>query len=229
VVLGRLRPDSRKLLVTLHRRENASLVRAATSAIERVITAHPDVEVVWVLHLNGIRSQVTAELGHHPHVHLLEPQSYGTFVHLMKAAHFILSDSGGVQEEAPVLGKPVLVLRRETERVEAVEAGSAWVVGCGSEAIEHACHRLLTDPALYESMSRPRSPFGDGHASERIVRALQTFYQPSTAGPVLGSWPPARRRSLGMLSIPAPSSAPRQSVSPPRGRQSVRVSKPPIV
>jgi UDP-N-acetylglucosamine 2-epimerase len=227
-VLGRLRPHSRKLLVTLHRRENATLVRTVTSAIERVIAAHPDVEVLWVLHLNGIRSEVTAQLGNHPSVHLLEPQSYKSFVHLMKSAYFVLSDSGGVQEEAPVLGKPVLVLRRETERMEAVEAGSSWVVGCGNEAIEQACHRLLDDPALYQSMSQPRSPFGDGHASEQIVRALQEFFQPSTAASFFGSWPPAKRRELGILSIPVPPNPPPQGIPARRSRPSLRALKWPV-
>jgi UDP-N-acetylglucosamine 2-epimerase (non-hydrolysing) len=191
-IIRRLRPDSRKLLVTLHRRENASLVCAATTAVKELIAEYPDIDVLWVLHVNGIRHRVMSELADHPSIHLLEPQSYRAFVHLMKAAHFILSDSGGVQEEAPVLGKPVLVLRTETERFEAVEAGSSLVVGCSTGSIKDACYRLLNDPVLYRSMSTPRSPFGDGHASERIVKALAAFYSTDKRSPFLTSLPPPR-------------------------------------
>lgn len=191
--LRQTRPSSRKLLVTLHRRENAGLVTAATTAVQRILASYPDVEVMWVLHLNGIRAKVTAELSDRARVHLLEPQSYRAFVHLMKASHFILSDSGGVQEEAPALGKPVLVLRDETERVEAVEAGSARVVGCTQTGIERACRELLNDPVRYAAMSQRRSPFGDGHASERIADALETFFEGDVTGPFMGSWPPPRR------------------------------------
>jgi UDP-N-acetylglucosamine 2-epimerase (non-hydrolysing) len=201
-LLAKLRPDSRKLLVTLHRRENASAVEAATSAVRRIVDAYPDVEVLWVLHLNGIRAKVTRALADNPRVHLLEPQGYRTFVHLMKAAHFILSDSGGVQEEAPVLGKPVLVLRNETERMEAIEAGSSRVVGCRSHVIERVCHELLQDKATFEAMAQPRSPFGDGHASERIVDALERFYEP-VQSPFLGSWPPGRRAFHRTFEVPA--------------------------
>jgi UDP-N-acetylglucosamine 2-epimerase (non-hydrolysing) len=179
-------------LVTLHRRENASSVRAATDAIKQVIASHPDVEVLWVLHLNGIRKKVISELEGVPSVQLLEPQSYKAFVHLMKASHFILSDSGGVQEEAPALGKPVLVLRGETERMEAVEAGSSMVVGCATASIRDACCRLLRDADLYATMSRKRSLFGDGQASVRILQALNAFYRFEIGSPFLASWPPAR-------------------------------------
>lgn len=191
-VLGRMQPTGRKLLVTLHRRENANLVHAATTAVERILAAYPDVEVMWVLHMNGIRAKVTSALSDRPRVHLLEPQSYRSFVHLMKASHFILSDSGGVQEEAPLLGKPVLVLRDETERMEAVEAGSARLVGCSLDVIESACRRLLDDDEAYCAMAQPRSPFGDGHASERIVDSLEKFFEGEVTGPFMGSWPPPR-------------------------------------
>lgn len=200
-VLSTLRPDSRKLLVTLHRRENASAVDAATSAVRNIVDAYPDVEVLWVLHLNGIRAKVTGALESHPRVRLLEPQGYRSFVHLMKAAHLILSDSGGVQEEAPMLGRPVLVLRNETERMEAVEAGSSRVVGCRAQVIERVCHELLQDRAAYDAMAQPRSPFGDGHASERIVDALERFYEPDVS-PFHGSWPPGRRAFHRSFEVP---------------------------
>jgi len=175
-ILAQLRPGTRRVLVTLHRRENSELVPNVITALRRLLLTHPDVEVLWLLHRNGIRDQVRDALATHPDVHLIEPQAYTSFVHLMKAAHLILTDSGGVQEEAPSLGKAILILRDETERPEAVEAGSARLVGCDSDRILHWCHRLLDEPALYEHMSQPRSPFGDGFASRRIVDALRRFY-----------------------------------------------------
>jgi UDP-N-acetylglucosamine 2-epimerase (non-hydrolysing) len=175
-ITGRFRPGSRRLLVTVHRRENAELVGEATSAMESVLEWFPDVEVLWILHLNRTRETVAERLRHHPRVHLVEPQSYKTFVQLMKGADLILSDSGGVQEEAPFLGKPVLVLRDETERGEAVEAGCARLTGCRQQAIERACTELLTDEVAYARMARPRHLFGDGHASARIVDALRKHY-----------------------------------------------------
>jgi UDP-N-acetylglucosamine 2-epimerase len=175
-ILQGLRPGARRILVTLHRRENAEYLSDITASIQRVAMHHPDVEVLWILHLNGMRERIQAALENCQSVHLLEPQSYCSFVQLMKASHFILTDSGGVQEEGPVLGKPVLVMRTETERPEAVEAGSSWLVGCQAAEISRACHKLLQNDALYAKMSQPRSPFGDGHASERIYDTMRRFY-----------------------------------------------------
>jgi UDP-N-acetylglucosamine 2-epimerase len=175
-ILGGLTPGSRRLLVTLHRRENTDLVGEAADAVRQLVMTHPDVEVLWILHLNNIRKKVIESLDAHPRVHLLEPQSYRTFVHLMKGAYAILTDSGGVQEEAPTLGPPTLVMRNDTERPEAVEAGSSLVVGCDSRGIVTHGARLLDDPAFYAEMSQPRSPFGDGHAAERVVAALEAYY-----------------------------------------------------
>jgi len=175
-ILAKLRPDTRRVLVTLHRRENASALEGVIAAVRRLVMTRPNVEVMWILHMNGLRAQIVDAFASHPSVHLIEPQSYPSFVHLMKAAHIILTDSGGVQEEAPILGKAILVLRDETERQEAVEAGSAKLVGCDRDRVLHWCQRLFDEPALFAHMSEPRSPFGDGFASRRIVEAFQRFY-----------------------------------------------------
>jgi UDP-N-acetylglucosamine 2-epimerase (non-hydrolysing) len=175
-ILSRLTPGSQRLLVTLHRRENHDRVHEVTSAIRRLRMSHPNLEVLWVLHANGMRSKVIEGGGDIPGVHLLEPQPYQVFVHLMRSVDIVASDSGGVQEEAPVFGKPLLVLRDETERQEAIEAGCARLVGCDSGRIVAACHRLLADPDAYQVMSRVKSPFGDGYASERIVGAIAGHY-----------------------------------------------------
>ena len=111
-------------------------------------------------------------LGSHPRVWLVEPLGYEPFVLAMKSAHVIPSDFGGIQEEAPALGKPVLVLRNTTERPEAVEAGTARLVGTEVDAIVSACEQLLTDPNVYRAMAQAKNPFGDGHASERILDVL---------------------------------------------------------
>lgn len=167
---------ARYLLVTLHRRENKPHVAEVTAAMRELVLERDDVDVCWLLHLNDIRAEVLGDLLGHPRIHLIEPQSYSAFVHLMKRSTLILTDSGGVQEEAPALGRPVLVLRDETERPEAVEAGSAEVVGCHRRRLLERCRHLLSDDAAYARMSTPRFPFGDGQASKRIVRALERFY-----------------------------------------------------
>jgi UDP-N-acetylglucosamine 2-epimerase (non-hydrolysing) len=183
-------PPTRMVLVTLHRRENAESVRNVTAAVRQLAMWHPDVRVLWILHHNAIRHTVVEALGEHPAVTLVEPQPYRVFVKLMQAAELILSDSGGVQEEAPVLGKPLLVLREQTERPEAVEAGSARVVGCHTATVVAVANELLSDSAAYAAMSRKRSPFGDGRAADRIVRAMQQYFDPGGAGRV-SSLPPS--------------------------------------
>jgi UDP-N-acetylglucosamine 2-epimerase len=132
------------------------------------------VSVVYPVHPNpNVRASVARHLEGKPHVHLLPPVSYHQFVHLMKRAHFILTDSGGIQEEAPGLSKPVLVLRERTERPEAVAAGTARIVGTDPARIRAAVDELLTDPAAYAKMATAVNPFGDGHAAERIAHALE--------------------------------------------------------
>jgi UDP-N-acetylglucosamine 2-epimerase (non-hydrolysing) len=175
-ILGACSPGSRRLLVTLHRRENIELAGPAAEALARVARERPDVEVLWILHANETKARVTAALAGCPSVQLLPPQPYPTFVRLLAAAAVVLTDSGGVQEEAPALGCPVLVLRDATERPEAVEAGSARIVGCRPDAISAECGRVLDDEALNHSMARPRALFGDGHAAERIAATLVQFF-----------------------------------------------------
>jgi UDP-N-acetylglucosamine 2-epimerase (non-hydrolysing) len=163
------------LLVTLHRRENAALAGSVASAV-RELTRRSDVEVLWIRHPNATATAAVAALEGAPGVRVLDPQPYAVFVGLMQRARAVLTDSGGVQEEAPVLGVPVVVLRTETDRPEAVLAGNAVVTGADTAAIVRACTELLDDPEVHARRSRAVSPFGDGKAAERIVTALEQRY-----------------------------------------------------
>ncbi len=165
----------RLLLVTAHRRENwGEPMHRICIALRRLVERHPDIEVAFAVHPNPrVRSVVREVLGGVGRIHLLEPLDYVAFVHLMKRAYLILTDSGGIQEEAPSLGKPVLVLREVTERPEGVEAGVLKVVGTDVEAIVKEASLLLEDDAAYHAMAQRRNPYGDGRASERIVEALR--------------------------------------------------------
>jgi UDP-N-acetylglucosamine 2-epimerase (non-hydrolysing) len=164
------------MLVTAHRRESfgaplESICKGLAELASR--TNGRGVNVVYPVHPNpNVRLAVDRHLMGRDNVCLLPPLDYQRFVHLMRRAHLILTDSGGIQEEAPSLGKPVLVLRERTERPEAVEAGTAKVIGCRSEAIVAEVDRLLTDEVAYRAMATAQNPFGDGHASGRIVDAL---------------------------------------------------------
>ncbi len=162
------------VLVTGHRRESfGDGFRRICEALRILAEHHPEVEIVYPIHLNPqVQEPVHRTLSAVPNVHLLAPLAYPTFVRLMDRCNFILTDSGGVQEEAPALGKPVLVMREVTERPEGVEAGTARLVGTDPERIVAEAERLLTDRAAYRSMSKAHNPFGDGQAAERIVRAL---------------------------------------------------------
>lgn len=166
--------DKRLILITAHRRENfgeplRNICRAVLSLVER----NPDVQVVFPVHPNpNVTEPVMAILGQHPRILLCEPLDYRPFIAMMKRAYLILSDSGGVQEEAPALGKPVLVLRRETERPEAVEQGVVKLVGTGHDEIVEAVQALLDDPHVYAAMARGISPYGDGLAAGRITQVL---------------------------------------------------------
>ncbi|HVK03733.1 MAG TPA: UDP-N-acetylglucosamine 2-epimerase (non-hydrolyzing) [Armatimonadaceae bacterium] len=170
--------QGRMILVTAHRRENwGEPMARICSAILAIVERFPDVHVVLPLHKNPVvREVVEPLLGGRDRILLTEPQEYVPFVHLMKAAHFVLTDSGGAQEEAPGLGKPVLVLRRTTERPEGVHSGNARLVGTDTENVVAEATRLLSDPAAYEAMSRAASPYGDGDAARRIREwVFQTF------------------------------------------------------
>ncbi len=176
--LAALDPKLRLVLVTTHRRESfGDPLRATCAAIADLVTRFPDVEVVLPVHPNPhVKGTVEALLCDTPRVRLIQPVDYLEFVHLMARAHLILTDSGGVQEEAPSLGKPVLVLRNTTERPEGVEAGTAVVVGTDRERIVETASTLLSSKAAYERMATAVSPYGDGRASERIVAALEQRY-----------------------------------------------------
>lgn len=165
--------NRRVILVTTHRRENfgGGMTRIADALLE--IVARPDVAIVLPLHPNpNVRDVLGVRLASHPRVEIIAPQEYSDFVRLLSAAEIVLTDSGGIQEEAPALGKPVLVMRDTTERPEALDAGTARLVGTNSERIVSEVQQLLDDQEHYLSMSRAHNPFGDGHASERIVRIL---------------------------------------------------------
>ena len=165
----------RILLVTTHRRENlGEPMREIYQALREVVRDYPDVEVVFPVHKNpAVRSVVDDELGGLERVHLIEPMDYEPFINLISRSYLVLSDSGGIQEEAPSLGKPVLVLRNTTERPEAVDAGTVRLIGTGREAVALETRRLLDNEAFYERMANAVNPYGDGQASERIVRAIR--------------------------------------------------------
>jgi UDP-N-acetylglucosamine 2-epimerase (non-hydrolysing) len=169
--------SKRMILVTGHRRENfGEGFLNICRGIRTVARRHPEVEIAYPVHLNpNVQRPVHSILGHLPNVHLLEPQPYLPFVFLMDVSSLILTDSGGVQEEAPSLGKPVLVMRDRTERTEAVKAGTVRLVGTSSRKIVTEIERLLTNRSAYLTMSRAHNPYGDGKSSGRIVRALRTY------------------------------------------------------
>ena len=172
-MLPRLHPGRRLILVTGHRRENfdGGLARVAHGL--RHLAERGDVEIVYPVHLNpNVQQAANSVLGGHPAIHLIPPLDYLPFVHLMRQAALIITDSGGVQEEAPSLGKPVLVTRDTTERPEAVTAGTVRLVGTDTEQLVAEAARLLDDPSAYEAMSFAHNPYGDGHAANRIVERV---------------------------------------------------------
>lgn len=179
-----LDPHKRLVLVTAHRRENfGEPFRAICRAIRALADRHPDIQVVYPVHPNPNVQRVTRELlAGHPRIKLCAPLDYTAFVEAQKRAYLILTDSGGVQEEAPALGKPVLVLRTETERPEAIEAGVARLVGTSEERIVHEASLLLDDERAYRAMARGASPYGDGESAQRIVRILRRALCPENTG-----------------------------------------------
>ena len=168
-----LDPRRRLILVTGHRREAfGEGFRQICRALAE-LSRRDDVQIVYPVHLNpNVRAPVFEILGGHPAIHLIEPLNYLDFVWLMQRADLILTDSGGIQEEAPSLGKPVLVMRETTERPEGIEAGTARLVGTNAERIIGESSRLLDDPAEYAAMSAIKNPYGDGTASDAIVKDL---------------------------------------------------------
>ena len=169
--------DKRKLiLVTGHRRENfGDGFERICRALKR-LSVGEEVELIYPVHLNpNVQEPVRRILGHCPNIYLTEPLYYLPFVYLMERSYMIITDSGGVQEEAPSLGKPVLVLRETTERPEAVDAGTAKLVGTDENLIVQEAHRLLKNTSVYETMSQAHNPYGDGQASKRIAKACKQF------------------------------------------------------
>lgn len=169
-----LASGKRIILMTAHRRENlGEPLYNITRAVRRVAEAFEDTEVIYPVHLNpAVRSVANEVLGGHPRIHLIDPLEAGDMHNAMARSYLIMTDSGGLQEEAPSLGKPVLVLRRETERPEAVEAGTVRLAGTEEDVIFNMASELLSDKAEYDKMAKAVNPYGDGHACERIVNAI---------------------------------------------------------
>lgn len=172
-----LESQSPIILITGHRRENFGKgFEAICDAVARLAKCHPEWELIYPVHLNpNVQKPVKEKLNAFKNIHLIAPQEYEPFVYLMDKAKLILTDSGGVQEEAPSLGKPVLVMRDKTERPEGVEAGTVMLVGANSDNIVDAVAELMGDPEAYAAMSNIANPYGDGQASQRIVNALIAY------------------------------------------------------
>lgn len=166
--------DRRVVLVTGHRRENFGDGMEGVCRALAKLAADPDVHIVYPVHPNpNVLDPVTRLLGGIPNVHLIPPMDYLPFVYLMSRAYFVVTDSGGIQEEAPSLGKPVLVMRDTTERPEAVSAGTVLMVGVDEERIVAEARRLLHDLPHYQRMSTAHNPYGDGHAADRIAKIIE--------------------------------------------------------
>lgn len=174
--------DTKIILSTVHRRENlGDGIEAIAGALRRIAAEFPSHTVVLPMHPNpAVREVLIEKLEHVTNVLLIEPLDYAQFTHLMSVATLVLTDSGGVQEEAPGLGKPVLVLRDTTERPEAVAAGSSILLGTNEDAIVLEAARLLTSPEAYDAMASVGSPYGDGHAAARTVAAIEQMLQVGT-------------------------------------------------
>ena len=177
-VLDQLDPAKKVILVTMHRRENQGApMRAVFGALREMVDQEPDIEVVYPVHLSPAVQEAASDLlGDHDRIHLIAPLDVLDFHNLASRSYFIMSDSGGVQEEAPSLGKPVLVLRDTTERPEGVKAGTLKLVGTDPAVVKSTMMELLTNEHLYLEMANARNPYGDGRASERIVQAIKHYF-----------------------------------------------------
>lgn len=166
--------NKRVILLTSHRRENIGQpMENIFKAVNDIVNSHEDVEVVFPMHLNPkVREIARSIMGQNTHIHLIEPLEYEPFTNLMAKCHLVVTDSGGLQEEAPTLGKPVLVVREETERPEGVEAGTAKLVGTDYENLYNNLDLLLKDKNEYDKMAKAVNPYGDGRAAERIIDVL---------------------------------------------------------
>lgn len=177
-VLDQLDPEKKLVLVTMHRRENQGQpMRNVFTALREMVDLHQEIEVVYPVHLSpAVQEAANDILAGHDRIHLIEPLDVLDFHNLASRSYFIMTDSGGVQEEAPSLGKPVLVLRDTTERPEGVRAGTLKLVGTDPVRVKEAMAALLTDETLYRQMSQAPNPYGDGRASERIVQSIQQYF-----------------------------------------------------
>lgn len=167
--------DSRLIMITAHRRENlGEPMRHMFKAIRRVMDEHPDVKAIYPIHMNPVVREIAQEyLGDDDRIHIIEPLDVLDFHNFLSRSYLILTDSGGIQEEAPSLGKPVLVMRDTTERPEGIAAGTLKLVGTEEETIYKEFSRLLSDKEEYDAMSKASNPYGDGHACERIADVLE--------------------------------------------------------
>jgi len=174
-VLDQVQPGHRLILMTMHRRENQGApMHAVFKAVRAEVEAHPDVEVIYPVHLSpAVQTVAHEELGGMDRIHLIDPLDVVDFHNLSAKSYFIMTDSGGVQEEAPSLNKPVLVLRDTTERPEGVTNGTLKLVGTDPKRVTDAMESLLSDQAAYDKMAQAENPYGDGHASEYILAAIQ--------------------------------------------------------
>lgn len=177
-VLDEIKPGNRVILVTMHRRENqGEPMRRVFKVMKQVVDSHDDVEIIYPVHLSPRVQAVAKEvLGGDPRIHLIDPLDVVDFHNLAQRSYFIMTDSGGVQEEAPSLGKPVLVLRDTTERPEGVEAGTLKLVGTEVDKVRTEMVKLLEDKNAYEEMANAKNPYGDGHASDRIMDAIAYYF-----------------------------------------------------
>jgi UDP-N-acetylglucosamine 2-epimerase (non-hydrolysing) len=174
--------NARLVLVTSHRRESWGTDQENMClALKDLVTKHKDIRVIYPVHMNpNVRNTVNKRLQDTERIHLVEPLDYSTFVSLLRRCYLVLTDSGGIQEEAPTFRKPVLVLRNVTERPEASQFGLAKIIGMTRNGIVRETDHLLTDPEAYTDMSGGENPYGDGHGSERIVEAISRWHQKKT-------------------------------------------------
>lgn len=174
----KLDPEKRMILVTVHRRENFGVPMVEIcESLKLLVERNPDIEMVLPVHLNpNVRKTVFGLLANVERIHLIDPQDYIPFCRLIHHSHLILTDSGGIQEEAPSIGKPVLVLRDETERPEAVEMGTVKIIGPHKDRLMRETQKLLDDQQAYDAMAQAVNPYGDGHAAGHIIKALKAYH-----------------------------------------------------
>lgn len=185
-ILDKVSPDNKLILLTMHRRENqGEPMRRVFKVIREVVESRENVEVIYPVHLSPAVQEVAKEiLGNTERIHLISPLDVVDFHNLAARSYFIMTDSGGVQEEAPSLGKPVLVLRDTTERPEGVEVGTLKLVGTESEKVKEEMEELLDNDAEYQRMAQAKNPYGDGKASERILDAIAYYFGVTDKKPI---------------------------------------------